>query len=197
MALRILNRQRSCPVNLNRLRAAADCMRRALNVANYDLSIRLTSDPPMRRLNAQHRQTAHSTDVLSFPPQRVHPPHPPPPLAPGVRVLGDIVISVEYVRRNGSELGAGLMQRLERCVAHSLCHLMGYDHEDDPDWAVMDAKEREVMEAWREQQRREEDEQEKRKALQPRRTRRRLTNAQKAVLVAQSTTFQTAQQGGS
>ena len=183
MALRILNRQRSFPVNVGRLRSATDCMRRAARVHDYDVSIRLTSDPPIRQLNAQHRSLPHSTDVLSFPPQRVYPPQLPQPLAPGVKVLGDIVISVEYVQRNGSELGSGLMQRLERLVAHSLCHLLGYDHETESDWQVMDAKERELMAAWEEQQRREEEERKRR--AKPRRRRR--TAAQMAEGTAQQT----------
>ena len=186
MALRILNRQRSFPVNIDRLRAATVCMRRAANVDDYDLSIRLTSDPPIRQLNAQFRNLPHSTDVLSFPPQRVYPPQLPPPLAPGVRVLGDVVISVEYVARNGSELGLGLMQRLERLVAHSLCHLLGYDHETDSDWASMDAKERQLLAAWDEQRRRDE---EQRRRAKPRRTRR--TKAQMAEWRAQQQTAET------
>ena len=188
MALRILNRQRSFPVNVSRLRAATDCMRRAAHVSDYDLSIRLTSNPPMRRLNTEHRNLPHSTDVLSFPPQRVYPPHIPPPLAPGLRVLGDIVISVEYVQRNGGELGLGLMQRLERLVAHGLCHLLGYDHETDSDWKVMDVKERELMAAWDEKQRREEEE---RRRAKPKRTRR--TKAQMAAWLAQQTEHATRQ----
>ena len=158
MTLRILNRQRSLPINVPRLRAATECMRHAANVHDYDLSIRLTTDAVVRSLNAQYRNKRHSTDVLSFPPQRVFPPHLPPPLAPGVKVLGDVVISVQYVRRNGGELGVGLMQRIERLVAHSIVHLLGYDHETDSDAAVMEVKEQQLMSAWRQEQQRKESE---------------------------------------
>ena len=173
MALRIVNRQRSFPINISRLRTATECMRRAANVHDYDLSIRLTSDPPIRQLNAEHRNQPHATDVLSFPPQRVYPPRLPQPLAPGVKVLGDIVISVEYVARNGRELGVGLMQRVERLVAHSLCHLLGYDHETDGEWREMEERERQLLQAWTEEQRRQREERQQR--AKPRRRRSKAT----------------------
>ena len=78
MSLVVKNRQRTFPVNLSRLRSCAACMLRAAGVADYDLSIRLTTNPVIRRLNSQLRQQPHATDVLSIAPQRTFPPLPPP-----------------------------------------------------------------------------------------------------------------------
>ena len=155
MSLLIKNRQRMFPVNVSRLRSCALCMQRAARVPQYELSIRLTTDPVIRSLNAQLRNQPHATDVLSIAPHRTFPPALPAPLAPGVLVLGEIVMSVQYVSRHGAELGSGLMQRLERLLAHGLCHLLGYDHERDEDYELMNAREEELMAAWREEQQRQ------------------------------------------
>ena len=168
MSLLLKNRQRSFPINLPRLRSCASCMLRAAGVSDYDLSIRLTTNPVIRRLNAQLRQQPHATDVLSIAPQRTYPPLPPPPLAPGVKALGEVVISVEYVQRHGGELGVQLMQRVERLLAHSICHLLGYDHERDEDFERMEHKEQQLLAAWEQEKQRKEKEE----ASKPKRVRR-------------------------
>ena len=148
MSLILKNRQRTFPLNESRLRSCALCMLRAAGVADYDLSIRLTTNPVIRRLNAQLRGQPSATDVLSVAPQRTFPPALPAPLAPGVKALGEVIISVEYVHRYGGELGMNLMQRVERLLAHSICHLLGYNHERDEDHERMQAKEDGLMQAW-------------------------------------------------
>ena len=85
-----------------------------------------------------------------------------------MKALGEVVISVEYVQRHGSELGVQLMQRVERLVAHSICHLLGYDHERDEDFERMKEKEEQLMDAWEEEKKRREKEE----ASKPKRVRR-------------------------
>ena len=168
MSLVVRNRQRSFAINIDRLRSCAACMRHAAGVSDYDLTIRLTTNPIISRLNGQLRQQHRATDVLSIAPQRSFPPLPPSPLAPGVLLLGEVVISVEYVQKHGSDLGVQLMQRLERLVAHSICHLLGYDHEHDDDYERMEAKEEQLMAAWDQEKKQREAE----AASKPKRKRR-------------------------
>ena len=136
-------------------------MLRHVNLSHYDLTLRLTTNPTIRQLNTALRSSPHATDVLSISPQKVYPPHPPPPLAPGVRVLGEVVVSLEYVQRYGGEFGPNLLLRVERLIAHGICHLMGYDHEEDEEWERMDEKEQGMLRAWEEEKKRIEEEQQK------------------------------------
>jgi probable rRNA maturation factor len=102
--------------------------RRALRAervgAGAELSILLTGDRAIRRLNREHRRTAAPTDVLSFaqaegrafagPAARRH--------------LGDVVISVETARRQAREYGVTLQAELSHLLVHGILHLLGYDH---------------------------------------------------------------------
>ena len=153
MSVEVKNRQRTYAISTARLHDCALCMLRAAGVADYDLSIRLTTNAVMSRLNGLYRQQRKSTDVLSIAPHRVFPPHPPPELAPGVRVLGEVVVSVEYVHKYGAEFGWALTQKVERLLAHGICHLLGYDHEEDAQWELMEQKEQQLLQAWQEERR--------------------------------------------
>src|SRR5262244_1146899 len=88
----ILNRQRrwrTNPARLTRvLRGAADAL-----AVSGEVALVLTSDPPVRRLNARYRGKDTPTDVLSFP-------------GPGGDAgLGDIVISLDTAARNAPRFG--------------------------------------------------------------------------------------------
>jgi probable rRNA maturation factor len=58
--------------------------------------------------------------------------------------LGDIVISLETVEREASDLG-GFLNYLALLVVHGLLHLLGYDHEADEDAEVMEGLEAQVL----------------------------------------------------
>jgi probable rRNA maturation factor len=105
----------------------AGVCRRALAAAGidgWDLSVLLCSDEVIRALNARYRGIDRPTDVLSF------------SQAEGTRVArtgrrriaGDLVISVETMRRNAAERGAGEEDELARLVVHGILHLDGMDH---------------------------------------------------------------------
>lgn len=107
--------------------AAAGLCRRALAAAGidgWDLSVLLASDAVIRSLNARYRGKDRATDVLSF-----------SQLA-GARVAGhgrrrpagDLVISLETMRRNAGEHGVEEREELARLVVHGILHLAGMDH---------------------------------------------------------------------
>ena len=86
-------------------------------------------------LNKTYRRKDAPTDVLAFA-QREGPGKAAQP-----SLLGDIVISVETARRQARRKGpAGLHAELRTLAAHGLCHLLGYDHRDDAEEAVMNAR---------------------------------------------------------
>jgi len=86
------------------------------------LTIVLTTDRRIRRLNRTWRGVDTSTDVLSFPAGEDP--------GPG-RHLGDLVISRETAARQARHEGHSLATELRVLALHGLLHLLGYDHERD------------------------------------------------------------------
>jgi len=86
-----------------------------------EVSVLLTTDRNMRRLNRQFRGKDKSTDVLSFPAD---------PLVQN-QERGDLAVSVPTALRQAREQGHALAVELKVLILHGLLHLAGYDHERD------------------------------------------------------------------
>jgi probable rRNA maturation factor len=114
----LLNQQRRRRVPAARLRRVIQEAGRALRVSG-EVALVLTSDAPVRRLNARYRHQDKPTDVLSFP-------------GPGGESgLGDIVISLDTAARNAPRFGRTLSEELQVLTLHGFLHVLGYDHETD------------------------------------------------------------------
>jgi probable rRNA maturation factor len=87
-----------------------------------ELSILLTGDEEIHRLNQSYRQRDRPTDVLSFSQREGDFPAP-------AAVLGDVVISIDTANRQALERGHPLEAEILELLAHGLLHLLGYDHE--------------------------------------------------------------------
>lgn len=99
-----------------------------------EVSLRLTDDPTIRELNRDFRKKDKPTDVLAFA-QREGPP------GVGPQLLGDIVISLATARRQAKKkTPAGLFTEVRFLASHGLCHLLGYDHNDDEEERIMNAR---------------------------------------------------------
>ena len=61
-------------------------------------------------------------------------------------MLGDIVISKEQVTAQAEEYGHTEEREFAFLVAHSMLHLFGYDHMEEDERAVMEQKQREILE---------------------------------------------------
>ena len=146
--LDILNRQRKVKVDVGALKPQLEAAMLAAGVSRKEVALTLVSDAAMRLLNLDWRGIDAPTDCLSF------------PAAEGEggehagTVLGDVAISVETALRQGREhapagtAGAdALGHELVVLFAHSLLHLMGYDHAEDRDARRMRAKERALVQA--------------------------------------------------
>jgi probable rRNA maturation factor len=96
---------------------------------DYEVSLRMVGDDAIRALNREYRQKDAPTDVLAFAQRE----------APGAprHVLGDLVISVPTAKRQAKR---GLYPELAMLASHGLCHLLGYDHRDDDEERVMNAR---------------------------------------------------------
>ena len=94
--------------------------------ARGTVTVMLTGDAAMRRLNREWRGVDRATDVLSFPVDDDG------PRARGqVRHLGDIVIATGVAQRQASRAGHAYGTELKVLALHGLLHLLGYDHETD------------------------------------------------------------------
>ncbi|HEV09589.1 MAG: rRNA maturation RNase YbeY [Sulfurihydrogenibium sp.] len=92
-----------------------------LNLDGVEVSITLTDDETIRSINKQWRGKDKPTDVLSFPQGDT--------VGYRYRVLGDVIISLPYARRQAEEIGYSYKEEVVRLLTHGILHLLGYDHE--------------------------------------------------------------------
>ena len=85
------------------------------------VTVLLTTDEAIRKLNRQFRGKNKATDVLSFPAE-----------GPGSEeIAGDLAISVTTALGQAIEQGHSLSTEIKVLILHGLLHLAGYDHEAD------------------------------------------------------------------
>jgi probable rRNA maturation factor len=85
------------------------------------VTVLLTTDAAIARLNGEFRGKKKATDVLSFPAAGVG----------AAGMAGDLAVSVETARRQAAEQGHSLAVEIRVLVLHGLLHLAGFDHEVD------------------------------------------------------------------
>lgn len=108
-----------------------------------ELSIALVDVEEMAHLNEQYRGIEGPTDVLSFGCD-----DPCASVGGEPITLGDVIIAPEVAIAQAAELGTTVEEELNLLLVHGILHLLGYDHEGDDDAAVMQARERVVLEAY-------------------------------------------------
>ena len=136
-------------------RVVEECLDYADCPYESEISILLTDDNEIREINKEFRGIDKATDVLSFPAieyeiagdfsdleeaagENFNP-------ETGELILGDIVISVDRAMIQAEEYGHTITREIAFLTAHSMFHLMGYDHISDEDREVMEEKQKEVL----------------------------------------------------
>ena len=100
-----------------------------------EISILLCGDPEIKKLNRTWRGIDKATNVLSFPSS-----------FPGVEgLLGDIAISHQTLRREVRRSGNTFLEHYLHMVVHGFLHLAGFDHEDDDQADIMEAREKKIL----------------------------------------------------
>lgn len=114
-----------------------------------EVSVSFVDDVAMAQMNERYRGIAGPTDVLSFECDNLEDGFSP---ASGCDIyeLGDIVIAPDVARAQCAGFGNTFQQEIELLLVHGLLHLCGYDHIKDDEAAIMEARERELLSAWRE-----------------------------------------------
>lgn len=120
-----------------------------------EVNVLLTDNEAIQELNREYRGIDRPTDVLSFPMLEYGSPADFTELEEeadcfnpdtGELMLGDIVISVEKVREQAAAYGHSEKRELAFLVAHSMLHLMGYDHMDEQERICMEERQSRILE---------------------------------------------------
>lgn len=100
------------------------------------VSVLLTDDEGIRRINQSFRNVDSVTDVLSFPMNELTPGSfsadscERDPETDNI-LLGDILIDLKRCEEQGEEYGHGFSREIRYLTVHSVLHLLGYDHLDE------------------------------------------------------------------
>ena len=112
-----------------------------------EVSVTFVDDEGIRELNKKFRNLDKPTDVLSFPLLDYEGESEEPFFDELCHNLGDIVISLERAMAQANEFGHSFEREVAFLTAHSMFHLLGYDHElSDEDDADMRARQNDIME---------------------------------------------------
>jgi len=118
------------------------------SAADFEISVRFTSDEEVRALNAQWRAKDKPTNVLSFPMIEPDLIAAIAKAGDGEALLGDIVVAHGVCAREAAEKGVSVETHAAHLIVHGTLHLLGYDHEtNDDDADAMEATERRALAA--------------------------------------------------
>lgn len=115
-----------------------------------EISVTLTDNEGIRKLNAEYRNKDKETDVLSFP--LIDGEYTDADMIDGYLPLGDIVISLQKAREQAAALGHNINVEVAFLCVHSTLHLLGYDHEtSEEDEADMFSRQEQIMKRFRQE----------------------------------------------
>lgn len=103
-----------------------------------ELTIVVTEDAELQRLNREYLGHDYATDVLSFPSDEIDP-------DTGGRYWGDIALSLPRAKAQARAGGHPLMAEVRLLIVHGVLHLLGHDHAKPKDKARMWAAQAEIL----------------------------------------------------
>lgn len=118
---------------------------------NTEVSVSFVDNDTIAELNERFRNMEGPTDVLSFECDNIADDvtaadGPSCPLYE----LGDVIIAPDVAEAQAREYGNSLEQEISLLLVHGLLHLCGYDHIQDDEAEVMEAREAELLREWSE-----------------------------------------------
>ena len=120
------------PLN-NKLNKIVSTILEQEKMSDCVINLRLLNDKEMKKLNMQFRQKDKTTNVLSFPNDDIS--------VKQTKNIGDIAISVEYVKAEAKKEGKTFDDHIIHMLAHGVYHILGYDHENNENAMIMENKE--------------------------------------------------------
>ncbi len=144
----ITNKQKAVKIPTGIRMLVRRCCNAVLKLENFEgpaeISVTFTDNAGIRELNKQYRDKDIDTDVLYLPmgENGVY----DIDMETGAKILGDVVISMEKARDQAERFGHSFQREVGYLTAHSVLHLLGYDHIDNLEKVRMREKEELVME---------------------------------------------------
>ncbi|MCI0502818.1 MAG: rRNA maturation RNase YbeY [Fusobacteria bacterium] len=114
---------------------------------NYEVSVLVTDNEGIRKLNKQYRNKDIETDVLSFPLFEESDDSEEPLFFNETEeiVLGDIVISAEKAKEQSEDFGHSFVREMSYLLVHGILHLLGFSHDDEEEKANMREMEEKIL----------------------------------------------------
>lgn len=122
---------------------------------SFEVSVTITNNDEIRKINSEFRNIDKPTDVLSFPMIEYNSPSNFDSideedddlfnLDTGELVLGDIIISYDKAKEQANEYGHSLEREIGFLTVHSMLHLFGYDHINDIEEDIMKIKQEDIL----------------------------------------------------
>ncbi len=119
-----------------------------------EVSVTLTDEESIRSINKEFRNIDSATDVLSFPMidypapgdfSRLDDSYDIFDPETGEAMLGDIVLCVPRIYSQAEEYGHSVKREYAFLIAHSMLHLLGYDHMEEDERVEMEARQDEIL----------------------------------------------------
>lgn len=143
----ITNNQKKIKIPTGLRMLVRRCCHAVLQLENFpgiaEISVTFVDNEEIHKLNKQYRDKDMPTDVLSF----VMSENGAYDIDPktGAQILGDVVISMEKAVEQAERYGHSLQREVGYLTAHSVLHLLGYDHMENMERIRMREKEEKVM----------------------------------------------------
>ena len=116
------------------------------DVKDSEVSITLTDDKTIHKLNRDYRGVDRPTDVLSFAFRESDEPEIiTDDVDKAIDTLGDIIISIEKAKTQAEEYGHSLRREIVFLAVHGMLHLLGYDHIEESDRLEMEREQEYIM----------------------------------------------------
>ena len=107
---------------------ALEALEKRLDVKGF-FSLTFVSDEEIHELNRDYRNIDSPTDILTFAMNDGEAFPMPEDMDEEDKVLGDVFISIDAMRRNAEYFEVDENEELSRLLCHGVLHLLGYDHE--------------------------------------------------------------------
>lgn len=114
----------------------------AEDLARCEISLVLSDDAEVQRLNRDYRDQDKPTNVLTF--AALDDEDAPQP-DDGPLMLGDVILAYQTTASEAAHENKTLVQHLSHLVVHGVLHLLGYDHQDDAEAEEMERLEAAVL----------------------------------------------------
>ncbi|MGE5403918.1 MAG: rRNA maturation RNase YbeY [Candidatus Saccharibacteria bacterium] len=99
----------------------------------------------IQELNYIYRRIDNPTDVLSFSMNEIRDEEPHYEAPEEDHMMGDIVICLDIALSQAEEYGHSVERELVFLTVHGMLHLLGYDHEEEGERALMRSLEDKIM----------------------------------------------------